>query len=181
MDGDNSSREVLLLGAGFSRAVSESFPLTDELGTLAVRRAGLADDDARLPPGGFHGGNFETWLSLLGKDQPHLERSENLDRAALFGWVSPGIHGVLTEMPLTALESDGPAWLYELLSLLQVRRPTVITLSYDTSSSVESMATTCGTLRRPPTSRATTSSTTSPPVGAKPPVPMDRLPEPSRC
>jgi hypothetical protein len=128
---DGRPEEVVLLGAGFSRALAEVMPLTDELGQEALGRAGLTADDPRLPAGGFHGGKFETWLSRLADDQPHLSDADNLDRRALFTRVSHGIHDALSERQLTALSSTAPEWFYTLLSVLHVRRPTVITLNYD--------------------------------------------------
>ena len=68
------STTVLLLGAGFSRALSAHMPLTDELGEAVVRRLHLSSD-ARLPPDGFRGGVFETWLSHLADEQPFLSNS----------------------------------------------------------------------------------------------------------
>jgi hypothetical protein len=41
-----ASSEVLILGAGFSRAVSPALPLTDELGTLAISELGSSLKDA---------------------------------------------------------------------------------------------------------------------------------------
>lgn len=130
-EADERANDVMILGAGFSRAISDAMPLTDELGQEAVRRAGLDPDDPRLPSRGFDGGNFETWLSRLAEDQPHLLAADNLERRALFSRVSHAIHAVLMERQSIALSCDAPSWLYELLSVLHVRRTTVITLNYD--------------------------------------------------
>jgi len=60
--------EVVVLGAGFARAVSPALPLTDELGALAV--SGLAGTPG--VPSAFAPGDFEVWLSRIADDQPHL-------------------------------------------------------------------------------------------------------------
>src|SRR6266568_3205067 len=75
---------VLILGAGFSRAISDAAPLTDELGNLVVSR--MSDDRLPAHPRGFEGGSFEVWLSRLGEDQPDLSVEANL----LNGYWVPG-------------------------------------------------------------------------------------------
>ena len=57
------SRDVVVLGAGFSKVVSARFPVTDELGHLALAAARLEGRDR------FPGGNFEAWLSYLAEPQ----------------------------------------------------------------------------------------------------------------
>src|SRR5690349_11433785 len=78
-----NGRDVLILGAGFSRAISDRMPLVDELGNLCLRISSLAND-SRVPVGGFTGGRFETWLSQLADEQPYLTAQENLENQALF-------------------------------------------------------------------------------------------------
>lgn len=129
---ERSSSEVFILGAGFSRALSPLFPLTDELGSAAVERAGVAGDP-RVPRSGFCHSSFERWLSRLAEDQPHLSVAENLDNQALFHRMARGIHDVLSERQNTVFEAGTPEWLYEFLSVLHARRSSVITLNYDES------------------------------------------------
>ncbi len=124
-------REVVVLGAGFSRALAAQMPLTDELGSLAVERAGV-DSDPRLPADGFHSGNFETWLSRMAEDQPHLLAADNRSNEVLFLRISEAIHQVLSEHEVAVLGGEAPQWLYVLLSLVHLRRSTVITFNYDT-------------------------------------------------
>ena len=75
---------VFVVGAGFSRAVSDQMPLTDELGEAALERLRsvlpprLALE--RLPKGM----NFEAWLSQLAGDQPYLSDAENAENRAAF-------------------------------------------------------------------------------------------------
>jgi hypothetical protein len=123
------NREVLILGAGFSRAISPAMPSTDELGVEAIALAGLQDD--RRVPAGFTDGTFEIWLSRLAEDQPYLTETENLENRALFSRLSGAIHDVLQARQLEALRREAPSWLYEFVSALHVRRATAITLNYD--------------------------------------------------
>ena len=88
--------EVIIVGAGFSHAISDALPLGDELGNLAVAAAGT-QSDRRIPPRGFRDGTFETWLSSLAEDQPHLREPENISNRALFARVLDGIASVLVE------------------------------------------------------------------------------------
>jgi hypothetical protein len=122
--------EVLILGAGFSRNLSQHFPCTDQLGTAVAAAAGI--DAALLPARGFEEGNFETWLSQLAEDQPYLSEAENFHNRARFMDVTRAIVTTLRARELKAFKGDAPSWLYKLLSVAHYRRPTVITLNYDT-------------------------------------------------
>jgi len=53
---------MFILGAGFSRAISDAMPLTDELGNEVRRRL---PDVATKRPHDFKNGYFEAWLSRL--------------------------------------------------------------------------------------------------------------------
>lgn len=123
------SKEVFVLGAGFSVAVSPAFQVTDKLGRQAVEQAGIASD--RIPVRGFCGGNFETWLSLLAEDQPHLSAAENLENRLIFTKVVAELVKVLGAAERFAL-NQAPRWFYDFLRLAHYRRATLITLNYDT-------------------------------------------------
>jgi hypothetical protein len=119
---------VFVLGAGFSRAVSRELPVTAALGEQSTKKARVARQ--RLPAGGFRGGRFETWLSRLAEDQPHLSVAENLGNREIFVRVVEALVAVLSEAELRALDNV-PEWLLDLLSLVHHRRATLITLNYD--------------------------------------------------
>jgi hypothetical protein len=100
---------VLLLGAGFSRAISSLMPLTDELGadTLGwLSRSGV-DVGARR----YKGIGFEAWLSRLAEPQPDLTTAENLANQTLFARVSARLRDVIVERQLAVLQMDPPWWL----------------------------------------------------------------------
>jgi hypothetical protein len=125
-------REVLILGAGFSHALSpEDMPLTDELGQLAVVNARMIDDRRVHGGGQFSNGRFEAWLSRLAEDQPDLSTQENYENRALFHCLTRALHSILLLRQEATLASGPPNWLPELLSVLHVRGATVITFNYD--------------------------------------------------
>ena len=130
-DDARAGRDVLILGAGFSRAVSEHLPLVDELGNACLRVDDL-EADRRVPASGFTGGSFETWLSRLADDQPYLSVAENLENQALFERFSSAIAEVLGDKVHAALAPGGPVWFSEFVRVAHQRRATLITFNYDT-------------------------------------------------
>jgi len=122
---------AVILGAGFSRAISHYMPLTDELGQAVIEAAGLSDDP-RVPDAGFEPGfTFEEWLSLLADDQPQLSEAENRQNAALFARLKEALATVVGAAEAQAVNAGAPEWLYDLLSVLHYRRTSVITFNYD--------------------------------------------------
>lgn len=130
LDSEGRSGKVIVLGAGFSRAISEAMPLTDELGNLCLRDGRLRSDP-RTPEGGFTGGRFETWLSQLADDQPYRSAEENLECQALFLRFSAAIAQRLGTCVEEVLSQGMPEWLYEFLRLSHYDRSTILTFNYD--------------------------------------------------
>ena len=86
------SRPVYVLGAGFSKAISDAMPVTNELGKeLQHRLAGIVELDLRA------GQSFEDWLTLQITPLPFLERHANARRAASAERVIAEIAHVLDE------------------------------------------------------------------------------------
>jgi len=154
---DQPSGDVIILGAGFSKAVHKAFPVLSELAERVLpllegraapstqalvnelRRAidpAAATPEAVLPECGDPRPtvDFEAWLSRIAVDQPHLTLAENYERRALFAQAATAIRRVLLDATATAFSEEPPSstWPYELLRLLDVRRATVITMNYDT-------------------------------------------------
>lgn len=117
--------EVVILGAGFSKAVSHRFPLTDDLGTQAAVVAGLT------PELTFADGRFEAWLSRLAEPQPYLSHAENTSNLADFERLVRALHAVLSEVERQVVADGLPAWLLRLVAALHCRRAAVITFNYD--------------------------------------------------
>jgi len=118
--------DVVIVGAGFSRAVSERYPFTDELGRLTLERAGIPEED-RQPAGS----RFETWLSRLAEDQPYRSVEDNHRARARFLELTRALTAVLRERELEAMASPAPGWLDDLVSVLHARRATVVSFDYD--------------------------------------------------
>ncbi len=117
--------DVLVLGAGFSRSIHPTMPLTDELGDRAVQVAGLSGAPA------FEGGSFETWLSRLAEPQPYLSEADNTENRAKFLRLASAIHAVVLERQRVAVASGFPQWLHAFIRAMHYRRSTVVTFNYD--------------------------------------------------
>lgn len=117
--------DVLILGAGFSKAVSSRFPLTDDLGALAVDAAEIHIDAP------FSSGRFEAWLSHLAEPQPYLTQAENTANLAVFEKLVGAIHVVMCEVERSVVADGLPAWLFRFVAAIHARRTVVITFNYD--------------------------------------------------
>ena len=120
---------AVVIGAGFSRAISTAMPVTDVLGSSVRARLPIADRSN--VPAAFSDGSFEQWLSYLAEEQPHLSQSENLQARALMYKVVEATEDILGEDQRKALEKAVPEWLSKLLSILHVDKVDVVTLNYD--------------------------------------------------
>lgn len=143
---------MVIFGAGFSKAVHDTFPVLSKLAKdvlphledhAAPSTRPLVDELRRgteladATPAGTDCQptvDFEGWLSRIAVDQPHLSLAENYERRALFAQAATAIRRVLLDATETAFSKGLPSstWLYELLRVLDVRRATVITMNYDT-------------------------------------------------
>jgi hypothetical protein len=127
MSMNSSHRPTYVLGAGFSKAINEAMPITNELGAvLAERLAG--EVDLELHPGV----SFEAWLTLQVTPLPFLHGFENARRAANAARVIDEIAHVLDEQVRAAAEEPAPLWLRQLIAIWHVERAVVLTFNYDT-------------------------------------------------
>ena len=125
-----AERVVLLLGAGFSKAVHDAMPTLDELGNDC--RTELYGNWGDLVPETFSGGYFEVWLSRIAQDQPDLTEVENTRNRALFLDASQAIYTVITQRQRVATAADSDqGWLFDLVEKLHQRQSTVMTFNYD--------------------------------------------------
>lgn len=132
VDWDAPPAYTFVLGAGFSRAISEAMPLTDEAGNRVVER--LEVQGVPLPHrsmDNFTGGYFEAWLSRLAEDQPDLGEADNLANRSAFVRLAATLREVLAESQATVLSADPPQWLLRLVALWHETRSTVVTFNYD--------------------------------------------------
>lgn len=118
--------KVVLLGAGFSRAISSEMPLMKELGPLVLKRLSLPANT--LAP---FGGDVEAWLGHIGSDEPWLDDSDNLRSRALFVDGVQAIHDIIVEAQ-SLTDDDPPPWLLRLAAQWSHEQATILTFNYDT-------------------------------------------------
>lgn len=118
--------KVVLLGAGFSRAISSEMPLMKDLGPLVLERLCLPADT--LAP---FGGDVEAWLGHIGSDEPWLEDSDNLRSRARFVDGVQAIHDIIVDGQSRAGE-EPPKWLLRLVTQWAHDQATILTFNYDT-------------------------------------------------
>ena len=125
------AHDVVILGAGFSRSLSGTMPLTDELGDQLL---GYLNQRFNEPmPRPFTGGMFELWLSRLAEDQPFLWPDENLEQRATYSRCATYLADVLEERVLSCLDDAlAQPWLAPMLGAYHARRSTLITFNQDT-------------------------------------------------
>lgn len=126
-------KHVVVVGAGFSKALSSKLLLSNELGQRAWGRLVAQDDPlfTRWQPTFSADYPFEALLSLLAEPQPHLREPENLENQARFAKLVEAIVSELSQAQEAALEAGVQPWLFELLGVLHARRSTVVSLNYD--------------------------------------------------
>lgn len=115
-----------MLGAGFSRAINESMPLTDELGAAVQETLGLAW------PSGHDRMSFEEKLTLLSTSLPFLEGYRNTQRRAQAEQITAALADELDARETVAASGAAPTWLLQLIGLWNAERATVLTFNYDT-------------------------------------------------
>lgn len=127
MSKDSSRRPVYVLGAGFSKAINEAMPITNELGVaLAKRLSGEVEFDLHA------GETFEAWLTRQATPMPFLHGFENARRTADAARVIDEIAHVLDEQVDVSSETPAPLWLRQLIAIWHVERAVVLTFNYDT-------------------------------------------------
>ncbi len=125
---------VFLLGAGFSRAISEAMPTLKELSRMAWEIYELKDqvapDIAELLQT-----DIEEALSLLLLSKPWVREAEHLRHRAVYLELSQVVAEVISRQEaqtIAELKAELPAWLNSLLRFWHNNRCTIITLNYDT-------------------------------------------------
>jgi hypothetical protein len=121
---------VYLLGAGFSRAISELMPTMAELSAAVKAELVGYDIPGRDTP---VSGNFEQWLSYLIEDPPWLTAADQAQNRAGFMRVAEAVHAILSRLQAEVVESQDecPDWLRRLVIFWQQSSAKVITFNYD--------------------------------------------------
>ena len=123
--------DVFLLGAGFSKAISEDMPLLSDLS--ANIKEHLKERGIDLPsPLPTLGDNLELWLSYLSQPHPWLGESNNLKNQAMALDITNEVRDILKEKEYVATQQECPTWLQELTRHWHDNKTGVITLNYDT-------------------------------------------------
>jgi len=121
-----NGRPVYVLGAGFSRAINEYMPLTDDLGEAIRTKLGIEW------PTGPEPSTFEERLTLLSTSLPFLEGHENTERRAMAERTTAAIASELDLRVETVTAAEPPTWLLQLVALWHAEQAVVITFNYDT-------------------------------------------------
>jgi hypothetical protein len=122
--------DVFILGAGFSRAVSERMPLLAELPALLQSRVW---NGATWPARLYQLGDLEQLLTYLGQEQPWLSQAENLGNRAEFLRLSAQLSRIVAEQQNDAYtRGDGLEWFVQLVDRWDADRTPVISFNYDT-------------------------------------------------
>jgi hypothetical protein len=122
----HSSNEVFLLGAGFSKAISDEMPLLTKLAECVPRAEPGLDLAPNLRPE-----QFESWLSFLATDQAWLTEAQNLRNRALFLDVAGRVSDYISTCEDRVLTAPVPPWLLHLVQYWHENQATVITFNYD--------------------------------------------------
>ncbi|MFJ6347204.1 hypothetical protein ACIQLM_16910 [Pseudarthrobacter oxydans] len=116
----------VLLGAGFSKAISSLMPTLAELRPRVLDRLNV--DPTELIP---YGNDLEQWLSFLSVDQPWLTDIENLSNRVMFMRASAAVSECIREIEQEALEAPLPNWLSRLVASWCADSATLVTFNYD--------------------------------------------------
>lgn len=119
-------KEAFLVGAGLSRAISDSMPLLRDLS------AEVFPEDLRRTLTETLGPDFESQITYLAQDHPWMTAAEALRNRAQFLDSSKEIAKLLLRRQREALSQPIKLWLPRLISAWHERRVDVLTLNYDT-------------------------------------------------
>ncbi|MBM6405508.1 hypothetical protein JQN72_14780 [Phycicoccus sp. CSK15P-2] len=122
---------TMIVGAGFSRAISSHVPLTSDLCGVITRE----DQDPRqleLIPDLRDGQDLERWLSVLAESQPYLDEAVNAGNSQLFVYAVRAIRQAIQDGQGRAMAEPIPPWLDRLVRFLHNGRHSVVSFNYDT-------------------------------------------------
>lgn len=118
-------KRTLVLGAGFSDAISSHMPTTDRLGELVLDR--LKSPAGTVAPASFSGTQFEAWLSRFAEPQPYLDDEQNLASRSSFLRISTELRETLIERQLCVLPGEPDWWFQNFVGVLHYSSTTVVT------------------------------------------------------
>jgi len=128
-----SEKAVFILGAGFSKAISEHMPLTDELGRSVIAALTVGEKtNFSVPISIKEELSFEVWLSWLAERQPYESEIDFHTHLAEFAMLQEKIASVVRHQQALAELETFPSWVFELIDFIHHGEATVVTLNYDT-------------------------------------------------
>src|SRR5436190_245308 len=122
-----AARDVFILGAGFSKEVSEQMPLMNELSEAVALQL---PETARIDSIPFMTADVEMAMTFLSQPQPWMTEAQQLRNRALFLEIAQAIAAEIEQR--SASVRACPDWLLRFVHWLHFRRAVVITLNYDT-------------------------------------------------
>ena len=117
----------VILGSGFSRAISDYMPT---MGELVVEVA--KDDSLDLLPLARFGNDLEQWMSFLSVDQPWLTAADNFVNKSMFLKVSDRIDQEIRRAESLVITQEPPEWLLRFLWGVSDAEASIFTFNYDT-------------------------------------------------
>ena len=120
-------RDLFILGAGFSKAISQDMPTMQELGAQVLDN--LEKLGLRVPDELHNLGNdIELWMTYLSQAQPWLQDDEVYLNLATARQIRKQIKEIID---IRTAQSAPPDWLKCLIRSWHDRRANVLTLNYD--------------------------------------------------
>jgi hypothetical protein len=126
-DYSDQPTKTVILGAGFSRAISKEMPTTEGLGLAVLNHLGL-DPQEVLDP---FAGDLERWMSYLSVPQPWLQDSDNLRNRSLFEQAAQAVYEVIRLAESKVIETAPPIWLTRLIWTWCDQSADIFTFNYD--------------------------------------------------
>lgn len=122
-------RDVFILGAGFSKAISGQMPLLRELSTAVASRVIQPNVVATTS---YLMDDIELAMTFLAQPQPWMSEAQQLRNRAAFLELTEAIATEINERSAGVRSLPIPDWLLRFVHWLHFRKAIVITLNYDT-------------------------------------------------
>mgnify|MGYP000624715394 CR=1 FL=1 len=122
---------VFLIGAGFSRSISQAMPVMADLGDRISKRLGSPFGKQFRHHLAVFGNDVEEVLAFLYSPPPYVETEVSLEHQALATRVVAAIRDEIVDAERSATETDPPGWLQSLIRWWHKHRTRIVTLNYD--------------------------------------------------
>lgn len=127
---------MFILGAGFSRAISENMPLLSELSQIVEASLGKEVEKLAFSPFFSRRGSvqpdFELAMTFLSQRHPWLTEDDYLANKSLSLKIAKAIGDTIEGRTDSIIKRPCPRWLKRIVHLMHAWRSSIITLNYDT-------------------------------------------------